>query len=220
MKLTKADRARMLAYKRPMLSSLGFETIRQGLCDISEACCDVHWFIENDSDTLLNALDGDENAEWEFKMAFAELETNAEILSETIEERSAWDDRGFETTFNDCTVSLIGSRYKILGFDSVEEDYFSLTGYEQELAYTDAGKRLMRLTKAEMLSTIGQCMGIALAFYDLQNRYDYLKAAMDILRDENTSLLKIIKEIEEAYETGSRTFDRLLEQLPARIWIE
>ena len=220
MELTKAERARMLAYKRPMLDSLGFETIRQGLCDISEACSDVHWFIENDNDTLLNALDGDEEAEWEFKMAFAELETNAEILSEAIAERSAWDNNGFETTFNDCTVSLIGNRYKTLGFDSVEEDYFSLTDYEQKLAYTEAGKRLMRLTKAEMLSTIGQCMGIALAFYDLQNRYDYLKATMDILRDENTSLLKIIKQIEEAYETGSRTFDRLLGQLPDRIWIE
>lgn len=68
------------------------------------------------------------------------------------------------TSSDDCTVALIGNRYNTLGYDSEEEDYFSLTGYEQELAQTEAGKRLMRMTKAEMISTIGQCFGITLAF--------------------------------------------------------
>jgi len=90
----------------------------------------------------------------------------------------------------------------------------------------------MRLTKADMLSTIGQCLETLIAFLDLRQQYDYLKATFDILRDENTSLLQIIKEIDVAYEkmqTGKRwtqesgeaekRFDLLLENLPEKVWV-
>ena len=53
-----------------------------------------------------------------------------------------------------------------------------------------------------MLSTIGQCVGTLIAFLDLRQSYDYLKATFDILRDENTSLLKQIKAIETAYDAA------------------
>ena len=49
------------------------------------------------------------------------------------------------------------------------------------MAQTEAGKRLMRRTKADMIATIGQCLGILLAFFDLRQQYDYLKATFDIL---------------------------------------
>ena len=108
----------------------------------------------------------------------------------------------------------------------------SLTRYEEELAETEAGKWLMRLTKKDMISTIGQSVGTLLAFLDLRQSYDYLKATFDILRDENTSMLQQIKAIEAAYEEACCTdwwhikkeaverFDRLLEALPDRVWIE
>ena len=69
-------------------------------------------------------------------------------------------------------------------------------------------------------------------FLDLRQSYDYLKATFDILRDENTSMLQQIKAIEAAYEEACCTdwwhikkeaverFDRLLEALPDRVWIE
>ncbi len=68
-------------------------------------------------------------------------------------------------------------------------------------------------------------------FLDLRQQYDYLKATFDILWDENTSLLKQIKEIEAAYEAADETgwyswyaevkrFDQLLDCLPDRAWIE
>ena len=59
-----------------------------------------------------------------------------------------------------------------------------------------------------------------------------LKATFDILRDENTSLLQTIKEIDAAYEAiaaekrwnrsseAVRRFDALLYNLPDRVWIE
>lgn len=137
----------------------------------------------------------------------------------------------FYREFDDATVALIGNRYNLVGYDSEEEDYFSLTSYEEGLAQTEAGKRLCRLTKMEMLSRIGWAFGIMLAFFDLRQKYDYLKATFDILRDENTSLLGIIKDIEIAYDEmdaddfrewadNTKHFDRLLAALPDRAWLE
>lgn len=228
---SKAECARNLRYKRPALAAMGYESIVEELSEIIEACADVHYFIDQDDDTLLNALDGDEDELWEFKVAFADLEGKAEQLGDILQDLHDWQDDTFGQTFDDCTVALIGNRYRCVGFDAVEEDYFNLTGYEQELAQTESGKRLCRKTKAEMLSTIGQCMGTLLAFYDLRQSYDFLKATFDILRNENTSLLKQIKEIEAAYDAAdaegwhswgseAKKFDILLKNLPDRVWIE
>lgn len=112
----------------------------------------------------------------------------------------------------------------------VKEDYFSLTAYEENLAETEAGKRLMRLTKKDMISTIGQCFGILMAYYDIRQQYDYLQATFDILRDQNTSLLDTIKEIDKLYASADaegwdsfsdieKRFDKLLDTLPDDIWI-
>ena len=228
----KANHTQSLRYKRPALASMGWDAVQQELEEIQEACSDIHWFTDLDDDTLLNALDGEKEEAWEFKMAFADLEAKADYLSEVLKEQFNWrvsDDP--ERDYNDCTVALIGNRYRTIGYDGEEEDYFSLTSYEQELAQTEAGKRLMRKTKADMLSTIGQCVGVLVAFLDLRQQYDFLKATFDILRDENTSMLKQIQEIEAAYQAADaagwydwypevKRFERLLSCLPDRAWIE
>lgn len=227
----KANRTRNLRYKRPALASLGYDALRTELWDIREACADIHWFTDQDDETLLNALDGDEDEAWEFKMAFSDLEAKADRLEEIMGDYRGWNGEGMERLYNDCTVALIGNRYRTLGFDFLEEDYFALTRYEEGLAQTEAGKRLMRMTKAEMISRIGQCFGTLLAFLDLRQQYDYLKATFDILRDENTSMLKQIKEIEAAYTAADddgwyygsekvKHFECLLECLPDRAWVE
>ena len=230
---SKAYRSRNLRYKRPALASLGYESLIAELDEIREVCNDIHWFVDQGDETILNALDGDDDAEWEFRMAFSDLEAKADRLSEMVDEWRRWDDDQFGRTYDDCTVALLGNRYKTVGFDMYEEDYFHLTSYERDIAHTEAGKRFMRKTKAEMLSTIGQCFGVLIAFLDLRQQYDYLKATFDILRDENTSLLKVIKEIDAAYEEmqaaepwtdagkeAVRRFEQLLEALPERAWIE
>lgn len=215
-----------MRYKQPALASLGWENITNELYDIQEACSDVHWFFEDDGDNLLAAMDGDEDAVYEFKMAFAELEAKCDSLYDAIK-----DDYDIGEYFDDCTVALIGNRYRLVGYDSYEEDYYNLSSFDSELAVSEAGKRCCRWTKAELLSKIGQCMGIVLAFFDLRQSYDYLKATMDFLRDENTSVLQIIKDIETAYEEAEKErfdkhaapthkFERLISQLPDRIWIE
>lgn len=207
------------------MASLGFDTILDELYDIRETCNDIQWFVEQDDETLLNALDRDDEAEWEFRMAFSDLSAKADHLHDLIRENQ------ISRVFDDCVVALVGNRYRTIGYDFIEEDYFSLTSYEQELAHTEAGKRLMRRTKADMIATIGQCLGILISFLDVRQNYDYLKATFDILKDENTSLLQTIKEIDEQYEKANdagfyswypevKAFDRLLEALPERAWIE
>ncbi len=232
--MTKGERTRALRYKRPALASMGFAAIQEELWEIQSACDDVQYFIGQDNDTLLNALDGDDDDLWEFKVAFADLSAKADQLNDAIQEQThLWWGEDYYQLFDDCTVALIGNRYRLIGYDADEEDYFALCGYDGQLATTEAGKRLMRHTKAEMLSIIGQCLGILISYLDLRQSYDYLKATMDILRDENTSLLKTIKEIDALYERmvdpnttwetmrqAERDFDRLLTCLPQRSWIE
>lgn len=225
----KAYRARNLRYKRAALASMGFDHIWDELGEIRETCDTIHWWTDQDDETLLNALDGDDEDVWEFKMAFSHLEALADRLFEAIYELRREDN--FSQTYDDCTVALIGNRYLTIGYDGFEEDYYALTGYESDLAQTEAGKRLMRKTKAEIISTVGQCLGILIAFLDLRQQYDYLKAAFDILRDENTSMLQQIKAIDAAYEAMvtadwvdrpalEKSFDRLLAALPDRAWVE
>lgn len=221
--LTKYEKARNLRYKRGALASIGFETLMDELYEIEEACSEIHWFFEEDGDNLIAAMDGDEDEAYEFKMAFADLEAKCEKLRSIIDE-----EYGINEYYDDCTLALIGNRYEVVGFDSAEEDYYSLCRYEADLATTEAGKRVMRLTKGEMLSRIGQCMGLALAFLDLRQNYDYLKATMDILRDKNMSVLNVIKEINKLYENSQDYFEKsvnqeyqkLLNCLPEYIWLQ
>lgn len=221
----KAIKAKSLMYKRPALCSMGYEQMVAELYEIQEACEDVRWYMEQGDDTLLNALGDDEEAEWEFRMAFIDLDGKACQLIEQLGEEVIQDE------YDDCTVALIGNRYMTVGYDGYEEDYFALTSYEVGLAQTEAGKRLMRHTKAEMISIFGQCLGTLIAFLDLRQQYDYLKAAFDVIRGENNSLLKLIKEIDSSYGAAAevnftpwhedvRQFNRLVDALPDRMWLE
>lgn len=221
----KAMKAKAMMYKRPALASMGYDHMISELYEIQEACVDVRWYMEQGDDTLLNALGDDEEAEWEFRMAFADLDGKAYQLMERLQEDLIQED------YDDCTVAMIGNRYDCVGYDGYQEDYFSLTSYEAELAQTEAGKRLMRHTKAEMIATFGQCLGALISFLDIRQQYDYLKATMDILRDENTSLLKQIKEVDAAYEAAAdedfiswrpatRKFDTMAQSLPDWMWIQ
>ena len=222
------EKARNLRYKRPMLSNMGWEQISAELDEIEEACGTVHYFVNDENDTLLAALDGDEEEEFEFRMTFSDIEGKCDMLRNAIAEVEYGDDEYFEDFFNTCTTALIGNRYEVLGYDTYEEDYYSLCRYEADLATTEAGKRLMRMTKAEMIAAIGQCVGILLSFVDLRLQYDSISAAMAILRQENTTILQTVKEIEKAYERAEenrswksdKEFESLLKALPDKAWVE
>lgn len=229
---TKAERSRNMRWKKPALADLNLWTIDSKLTDIRDECSEIRWTAQDD-EMLINALDGNEEEAYEFKMLFTDLESESEQLCSCLDELFRYDDDR-ERRFNDCTVALIGDRFNVIGYDSVEEDYFSLTSYSQELAFTEAGKRFMRLTKKEMLSDIGQCLGIILAFHNIEMKYEYLRATFDILRDKNVSVIQTMKDINEAYERANEVqfrewepktieFDRLIALLSEqtdKLWLE
>lgn len=230
MKISKEEKARNLRYKKAMLAGLNFEEIQNTLYDISGVCSEYQYYFEKDDDTLLNALDGDEEQEYEFKMMFSDLSYECDQLYDVMNNAYVTEH------FDDFFVGIMrngGSGFKALGFDSYQEDYYGLTSYESELASNESAKRLKRLTKDELISVCGQCFGLAISFFNIQYKYDYLKAAFDILKDENTSFLQIIKDIEIAYDKADedgwceykdsvRAFDKLLRSFDecGRIWVE
>lgn len=222
-KPTKAERSRALRYKRPTMMRLGFQAIQDELGNITEACDDVRYYIDNDDGTLLDALGGDEEDEWEFKMAFADLSGKCDQLW------NAMNDSVVQDEYDDFVVNMLGGCYRVLGWDSFEEDYCGLTRHEEEMAETEAGKRLMRHTKVELLATMKQRLGLLVAWLDIQQQFDYLKATIDIFRDDNHALLNQIREIDAAYSEAAEShfrgkagdrFDKLLEALPDRAWVE
>lgn len=207
------ERSRNLRYKRPALAELGYETIMSRLQEISDECVDVSMTIYDD-DTLLDALDGDEEAVWDFRFAFAELCADCEKLTDMFYEFDAED-------FDDCSVALIGNRFNMVGYDDYEEDYFSLCQFDERLAYEEAGRRVLRRTKQEMLTEIGHTLGCILAFQNVEYKYLYLKATFDILKDQGSGMLETIKEIEKAYDNEDwKHFDSMLVYIPDRIWVE
>ncbi len=227
----RAARARDLRYKRAALATTSFEDIRYELEDIQEACSEIQWMAE-DEELLLSALEGNEDDVWEFKLSFSGLASSASDLWRAINDCCGDLDR-FGLEYDDCLVCLLGNRYKLIGFDTEEEDYYSLAYWDRDAALSESGKRLMRLTKKDLLSTVGQCLGVFVAFLDLRYRYDYLKATFDVIRDSKSSILKTVRQIEKLYEdiqNESRWSDAgrdlaeqwntLLRELPQRVFLE
>lgn len=217
------SKARNMRYKRAALASLDWDGIWREMDDIREECDGVRWYDDNE-DSLVEALDGDEEEAYEFRMAFADLCAKIEEFDRVVN-GDGWEDIG--DYFDDCIVSLIGNRYNCIGYDSYEEDYYALSRYEAGLAQTESGKRVTRWTKQEMLAKIGQCLGVLIAFLDIRQRYDYLSGAMSILRGQNHAIIDAVKQIEAAYEAyiedpwrNETALDKIVEALPERLWIE
>ena len=79
---TRRIKAMNLRYKKPIAKGLNLDDIRNSLWDISEACGDVQYYIDSDDETLLNALDGDEDD------AEDEEEEEEEVIPPRSERRS------------------------------------------------------------------------------------------------------------------------------------
>ena len=225
MALTKAEQARNLRFKKGIAQGFNLTDIQNELCEISEKCADIRWIAEGDEDTLISALDGNEEDAYEFRMMFSDLDCECEQISNLL------DDEYVTEYFDEFFCRVAGGCVNVLGYDSYEEDYFLLTSYEAGLARDESEKRLMRLTKQELLNAAAQCFGIASAFLNVRYKFDYLKATFDIIRDEDTSYLETIKGIEDAYSKAAddgfyvysqstNDFEQLVAALPPRAWLE
>lgn len=224
----KAYKAKQLRYKKPIAKGLNIDTIQSELWDMISACEEIHWY-DNDEESLVNALDGDEDEAYEFKMAFSDLEAELEQFQEDLNSE-------YISDYFDVFFPAVGARYLggYLGFDQYEGDYYGLEPYEYSWAENEAAKKIMSLTKKEILETVGQCLKIAYQYMAIRYRYDCLDAAIEILRGENMERIKIIKGIEEQYliaEKSSEGFkwkhdkeiyklDDMIQQVPQEYWLQ
>lgn len=225
---TKRIKALNLRYKKAIAKDINLEQIREDLYDIMEACDDVRYYFEEDDETLINALDGNEDEAYEFKVMFGDLSAECENMCEDL--RQEYIPECFDNFF-----VAVGKGESLLGWDAYENDYFGLSfGFEAELARKEAEKRLLRLGKQQLIETAQRCFVVFRAYIGLVYRYDCLKAAMDILRDKNTGYLQLVKQINEAYEKANdasegfkyywykevKEYERLLACMPDMAWIQ
>lgn len=224
----KRYKARNLRYKKPIAKDLNLDGIKEALWDISDACYDVQYYVD-DEETLLNALDGDEDDAYEFKMMFSDLVAECEQMQEDLGNE-------YIPEYFDLFFTAIDRDGDMLGYDTYEHDYYGLSRYESVWANKEAVKKMKALTKDQLIEAMQICFGVYQAYIGLQHRYDCIKAAMDILRDENTGFLKMVKQIEELYEKANeetegfkwlyggwpalKEFDRMLYNMPQEAWIQ
>lgn len=226
---TKRWKAKNLRYKKPMVKELNLDTIREKLFDIQGECEEVRWYTDSEDgeDSLLNALDGNEDEVYEFKVAFAYLCEECEAMQVDLNEE--WIPECFDLLF---VVAGAGDQFGgLLGYDSYEGDYFGINCMDA-WAEDEAKKKLKQLTKDELIAAIRQSFKVYQSYIGLSVRYDSLKAAIDILRDKNTGILQAVKEIERLYEAASseqgiyaeyskawKEFDQYTESLPPEAWV-
>lgn len=219
---TKRIKARNLRFKKPIARELNLDKIKEDLWDIQSACEDIRWYTDSEDgeDSLVNALDGDEDETYEFKMAFADLCAECEVMQDDLKE--TWIPECFDIFF----VAAGTGNY--LGWDSYEGDYFGIECLDS-WAEDEAKKKLKQLTKDELISAVRQCFKVYQTYIGLRNRYDSLKTAIDILRNNNTGVLKTVKEIEKLYEEAqkkqsvyeeSEMFERYTDALPQEAWVQ
>ena len=226
METQKAIKAKQLRYKKPIIKNLNLDTIKADLWNIQEACEEIKWYTDSEdgTDSLVNALDGDEDEAYEFRMAFSTLCADCDEMLEDIQ--AEWVPECFDIFFVSAGA---GDDYGgLLGYDSFERDYFGINRYETWAAEDEAVKKLKRMSKDELISASRQCFKVYQAYIGLRYRYDNLKAAIDILKDKNTGILQTIKEIDKLYDIASETpeyseewaeLDRYISNLPQEEWV-
>lgn len=224
---TRAQKAKQLRYKKPISRNLNLEQIKSELWDMQEKCADIHWY-DNDEESLVNALLGDEDEANEFKMAFCDLEADLDRFAGELEET-------YVTDYFDMLFPAVGADFEggYLGYDIYEGDYFGLDPYEYSYAESEAAKKIMTLTKKELLEVVGICLKVVHQYMAIRYRYDCLDAAIETLRGQNMEKMKAVKGVEELYdraEEASNHFmfryvkevaelDKQLGNIPQEYWV-
>lgn len=114
----------------------------------------------------------------EYRELFNELSMGAGDLWEAIGRVKEYDGEAF-AGWDDCTVALLGQVQKVLGYDSTEMDYFGmLNPWDENQGVKEAEKRLMRLTKQQLVHLFRQVMVTLVAYMDIKGSYDTLNAVV------------------------------------------
>ena len=147
--------------------------------------------------------------------AMYEQLTEYDCYGEYDEKRDLWDD---------MTVNLLGDLFTVYGWDVAELDYYKLTSFEEELAVQECEKRLMRLTKQELIRNFRKVLMTIVMFYDIKSAHDCLTSIVEELDEKGALLEQKNERINLLYKdlTGKsgEAFDEEIARLPPRMWVE
>lgn len=216
-------KARALRWKKPLVQELNLDEIRAQLSDMDQDCSNVRWYLGQQVDDLDELLGEDDAGE--FKASFTALAWDIERILEQ------FNDIWVPDYFDDFLAAVHPEGHDLYGYDSYEDDYFRLDTYESEYACQQASDRIQRRTKKEIIDCAHVVIGIICQFVSVKYRFDSLSAAFDVLTERAEKTLQAAREIETLYEAAeregfeeyreaTRSFDRLLRELPDRYWLE
>lgn len=195
-------------WKKSMLEKLNLYDIRDQLQEIYENG-DMYGYDYGEIEGYYN----------EYKEQFDDLAALAYNLDEAMTEYDV------EEHWNDMTVALLGQLYNVLGFDNQELDYFNLLNtFEEEWAQNEAVKRILQMTKKDMLMLFRKVLCTVILFYDIKAAHDCLTSIVEEL-DERAAIMKRKDDVvNQLYEdlTGksAEQFDEIVKNMPQRMWVE
>lgn len=162
----------------------------------------------------------------DYKEQFDELSDGAYRLSEVFSRYNFSQDESLFDIWNDMTVALLGYQEKVYGFDAFEEDYYAMLDCEEDWAVAEAEKRLMRFTKEQLIKNFRKVLTALVLFFDIKAAHDCLTSIVEELDERGAIIEKMNEKINRLYEdlTGANTnadeFDRVIEGVPPRMWVE
>jgi len=180
--------SKMPLWKKSMLQHLNYDDIVRYLEEIYENGCEYGY----------EQFDREESAYYhEYKDHFDDLSAGAGMLMERLceikDEQCQFcknkECKRCDDGWDDMTVALLGETHKVVGFDSVELDYYNLLSHQEEWAEEEAFKRIERLTKKELISRFRRVLITLLLFFDIKASHDCLTSIVEEL-DERAAVMK------------------------------
>ena len=202
-------------WKKSILADLSYDAITLWLEEIGENG-DPNGYEDSEIEGYYN----------DYKEQFDELSAGAWTMYEAMTDYSYYNDEydSFQAIWNDMTVGLLGDLYTVYGYDATQLDYYKLTSFEEELAVQECEKRLMRLTKQELIRNFRKVLMTIVMFYDIKAAHDCLTSIVSELDERGALLEQKNERINLLYKdlTGrsSEAFDAEIENLPPRMWVE
>ena len=197
-------------WKKSMLDGLDLGSIQNELYDMSENG-DCWGYYDRDEGSYYD----------EFRELFNEIAAGATDLNEAIDSRCGMMDGAWD----DLTVGMLGDTQRVLGFDTVERDYYRMTEpYMEDWAQEEACKRVEHWTKREMMGNFKFVLSTLVSYLDLKAASDTMLAVVAELDYRGAMLEEKTNRIDQIYSdiTGksAEQFEKELENLPQRMWIE
>lgn len=193
----KKKKAREERMRKPLHKELNYDSICMWFDDAWELCSEVA-YANDDYENLVDALDGDDEEAYEFRMCFGNLEADFDRFAEQLRDEQI-------SKYFDLFLAA-ESDDELCGWDSYDEDYLPIDTYLIKYAREDIREKLKRLTKDEMITVAGQCFGIVLSYLSIRTRFDSLKSTMDILREKNSVVLKAVRDIQRLYDDAWKKY--------------